>query len=740
MLSAKFSTHLTTLSLSLLTCSWAYANDAVDVAQPLETIVVKGQTSLPDQTEKTNSYTISHMDTASGLKLAQKDTPQSVSVITQQQLKDQSITSLADALKKTTGITVLNESGSPRFQSRGFYIDQMSEDGVSNVIGGSDLNIYNSSTSTSDLDIYDHVEVLRGPAGLTQANSEPGGTINLIRKKPTTDLQTYGYVEAGRWNHYRTMLDTSNALNDDKTVRGRLVTGGETQDTFKNNVSSNEKFIYGVLDFDLTPSTLLRLGALYQENHQIPDFYGIPMGPNGQDTDLDASTYLGASWSKLNTKKTNLFSELEHNFNSDWKLTAKLNTNFNESLKQIGALANYSSKYAGYSATNTSLPINSLSKYDNKGESYNLNLDLNGKYNLFNQQHDLFVSASSSYAHDKSINYVMDKPTGPYSLNSFDIDEPDWSDVSKTATKYDDKLVVKQNALSLATRLNVLQDFHVLLGGRYTNYQSNYRYYTLVKNHTVKDNPTASKTDLIENKFIPYAGLTYDLTPNTSAYFSYTEIFKPQSNKTVDGTILPPVIGNNNEVGVKSAFYNGRLNTSLALFQIIQENRALTDVNNTDYFIADGKVQSRGIEAEISGQITDQLQLFAGYTFNKSKYLESENTTTKAKGTNYSAHTPEHMFRLSSQYQFSGDLNKLSAGIGLSAQSQTDSFYNMHQAGYTLWNANLRYDFTPNFSVNLIGQNLTNKRYYETNRVRTIGGNNYLGEPRNLLLRVDWKY
>lgn len=739
-ISFKFNRNVLCSSILLILSTGAQAEDnTVEIAQPL----VFKSNALPYITENSKSYTTSSMSTATGLNLKPKETPQSVSAVTQQQLKDQSTTSLADALNKTTGITVLNEGGTQRFQSRGFYIDQMSEDGVSNVIAGSNSNIYNTASTTTDLDIYDHIEVLRGPAGLTQSNSEPGGTINLIRKKPTADAQTSGYVEAGRWNHFRTMLDTSGALNKDKTIRGRLVTAGETQNSFKTDASSNEKMIYGVLDFDLTPSTLFRLGVLHQNDHKIPDFNGLPMGENKQDSTLNSSTYLSADWTKLNYKKTNIFAELEHEFNSDWKLNTKLSTNFNKSLRKVGALANYSNSYAGYSEANPTLPINSLQQYDNKSKSYALNMDLTGKYHLLDQEHELFVNAESSYSDERSLNHVMKVPTTQYDLRQFtssNIVEPDWSDVSNTSKKYDDKQIVKQNAISVATRFNFPQNFHFLLGGRYTNYQYDYRYYTLVKNGVTVDNPQPSTTYLTSNKFIPYAGITYDITPNTNAYISYTEIFKPQSNKTSGGSLLPPYIGNNGELGLKSAFYNGRLNTSVALFQIVQENRPLTDPTNTSYSVADGKVRSRGIDAEISGKITDQLQLFAGYTFNKSKYLESENTTTKIEGANYSTHTPEHLFRLSSQYQFSGNLDKLSAGVGVSAQSKTDSFYNVHQAGYALWNANIRYDFTPNVSMNLIGQNLTNKRYYETNRVRTAGGNNFLGEPRNVLMRLDWTY
>lgn len=132
----------------------------------------------------------SAMQTTTGMELSVRQTPQSVTVMSQQQLKERGINTMNEALKTTTGINVIRDGNRVRYQSRGFYIDQIEEDGMaSTVAAGNSGNPYRDAQSMTDMAIYDHVEVVRGPTGLTQANGEPGGTINAVRKKPTTQRQ-----------------------------------------------------------------------------------------------------------------------------------------------------------------------------------------------------------------------------------------------------------------------------------------------------------------------------------------------------------------------------------------------------------------------------------------------------------------------------------------------------------------------------------------------------------------------
>ena len=153
--------------------------------QTLQNVTVSA-VNRSTRTENKDTYTTSAMKTTTGLALLPKETPQLVSVITKTQLSDRGISSLKDAMKTTTGVNVLRESGRYRFQSRGFYVDQIEEDGVSTTVAGSSGNPYRDAQSLYDMAIYDHVEVVRGATGLTQVNGEPGGTVNAVRKFMTS--------------------------------------------------------------------------------------------------------------------------------------------------------------------------------------------------------------------------------------------------------------------------------------------------------------------------------------------------------------------------------------------------------------------------------------------------------------------------------------------------------------------------------------------------------------------------
>ncbi|KAA8734421.1 TonB-dependent siderophore receptor [Acinetobacter qingfengensis] len=731
----KISITKLSLAILLIHCSYVHANNENIIEQStteenkklkqLDVIIVK---AIPS----------SVMSTTTGMDLTVKETPQSISVINQNEIKNLGLNSTADVLKQTTGINVIREAGRYRFQSRGFYIDQIEEDGMSSTVPGSSSNAYRSASSMTDLEIYDHIEVLRGASGLTQGNGEPGGTINAVRKKPTEEFQANGSVQYGSWDNIRSSIDVSGSLNQNKSIRGRLVAVAGDSNSFKKSVEKNNQTIYGVLDFDLSDKALFRIGALYQQVKETPDMYGLPMGTNATDLNLNRNTYLGADWSIDNFKKSNIFAELTHNFSEDWKLSTKANATWSESVQKFAGLANSSTSYTGV-GTNGLLQLNNMQFYDNKSQEWSINSTLTGKYYLFGQQHQLFGTISyNKEQHDSHWRWHIDEtPYNVYTFQSSQISEPDWNDSTILQSDVLNKNHIEQKAISLGTQFNLLDRLHLIAGGRYTDFKAggDYQYYTWAG---APDSEYGKNTDVNKKKFIPYAGLTFDLSSTTSAYISHTEIFKPQSNIDSSSKLLDPVVGKNQELGIKSALFDGDLNLSAALFQIEQENRAIS-VSGTNYSVPEGKVRSRGLDLEISGKILPQWQLFAGYTYNKSKYLETE-STRYTEGSNFSKHTPEHMFRAYSSYQFSGILENLSIGAGISAQTDTSSLYDVKQGGYTLYNANIRYQFTPNLTLNLIGQNLSDKRYYENQRTRINGMNNFYGTPRSYLLKLDWQY
>lgn len=719
------------LPVALLQTAYAQSTDE-EKAKQLEKIT---STAAPTPvTEKKASYTTSSMSTTTGLELSPKETPQSVSVVTKKQINDMGLTDIKDALANTTGVNVIRDSGRYRFQSRGFYMDQIEEDGISSTVPGSSSNPYRNSDSMNDLDIYDRVEVLRGAAGLTQANGEPGGTINAVRKRPTSEFQAQGAVTIGSHQKLRNMIDLSGSLNKEKTIRGRVVSVLEKSNSFKNNNDASKQLLYGVLDFDLNPSTVLTVGGLYQNTRDTPDLFGVPMSTTGQDLHLPRSTYLGADWNKEEFKKYNVFTELTHYLNDEWTLTGKINYIHTESLQKYAALANS----AGVGSDNL-LAVNNMQKYDNSGDQLTLQGNIVGKYHLFGQQHDVFstVAFSRQEADSRWKRVINSTKYNVGTFNGSEIAEPDWNNSSILQNDISYDSVIYQRAIALGTRFNFTDRLHTLVGGRFTNFSADggYQYATWAG---AADNESGRNKSLNKSKLTPYIGITYDLTPETSVYASHTEIFKPQTNTNSSGNVLNPVVGNNDEAGIKSAFFDDKLNLSAAIFQITQENRPIDDPNNSNFSIAQGKIRSRGYELEASGEIRPGWNVMAGYTFNNSKYLKTESTTYTAN-TNFSKHTPRHMLKVYSNYRLPGALSQVSIGGGMNMQSDTSSLSNIQQGGYTLWNANLQYDINSHLQLNFVVKNLTDKRYYENQRTRTKGMNNFYGDPRTFLVTLNWK-
>ena len=134
----------------------------------------------------------SAMQATTGMELSVRQTPQSVTVVSKPVLREQGITGMAGAMRSTTGINVLSETGRVRFQSRGFYIDQIQEDGISSTVPGSSGNPTRDPQSMTDLAVYDHIEVLRGPTGLPEPNWDSGANYWMKMKKP----------HPGRWGFF----------------------------------------------------------------------------------------------------------------------------------------------------------------------------------------------------------------------------------------------------------------------------------------------------------------------------------------------------------------------------------------------------------------------------------------------------------------------------------------------------------------------------------------------------------
>ena len=683
---------------------------------------------LAATTEGSNSYTSNAVTIGKGTHTL-KEIPQSVTVMTRKQMDDQNLVSLKDAVNQTTGIVGLQGVGQGMIlSSRGFQIDDWQYDGVPIP-----RNTYSlGNWATQDLIFFDRLEILRGASGLLQGTGSPGGAVNLVRKRgqnaPTVTLTG----KAGSWDHYGLQLDAGGPLNDAGNIRGRIVADEDQSNSFVDHAWTKTHSLYGSLDIDLSEDTTLGFAASQSNGESRGNIRGLPRYADGSMPDVSRSTYTGARWNRSDIDVTTLYTDLEHRFNEDWafKVGAVHMTEDNQAKNQRtqspggllpdGSRVQYADFVTDFQSTKVGLDMNLVGKFEALsmeqevmlGGNYS-QLETDDKYaRTFNNSSD-FIFDLDNNRPDISYEGLINSPGGMGTLSKYD---------------------VRQKGVYGTWRVKPVDDLTLILGSRVSWYDFSYKSKNENAAGITRNTPSYStETGVVT----PYAGIVYDLSREWAVYASYTDVFQPQTNLDPSGSVLKPIVGKNYEVGLKGELMDGRVNTSLAVFRYDHENRAVripgcTDLNCSS---ASGTVRSQGIEAEISGEVVDNLQLFAGYTYNTTKYLKD---TDSNEGKVFSTWTPKHMLRVWGNYQFTGDWSRVSTGLGFTTQSHTLVYdYDREIPGYTVWNARVGYKLTSEIDLALNANNLFDKTYI-TPAYNQLNGNNNFGDPRNLMFTVKY--
>src|SRR6201991_2850343 len=285
-----------------------------DTATTLDAVKVRGQ--------RMSNYTVDQTAVATRLPLSLQDTPQSVSVITEQRIEDQNLTSVRSVLDNTTGVfSSAYDTERVVFYARGFQIENMAYDGVPVAPG---LNA-SSADGSLDTSIYDRIEVVRGASGLLTGAGSPSALINFVRKH--ADSRTFNAdatISYGTWGTTRETVDLATPINASGSVRGRVVATHEEGGSYIDRYSSNKNALYAVGDADLGPNTTLSAGMYDQKTKPkgliwctFPVFYydgGFIPWPRGFSSAADWSFW-------YNTTKT-AFVDLKHEFANGWQLHA----------------------------------------------------------------------------------------------------------------------------------------------------------------------------------------------------------------------------------------------------------------------------------------------------------------------------------------------------------------------------------------------------------------------------------
>lgn len=675
--------------------------------------------------EGSGSYTTAAATTALGMELSLRQTPQSVTVMTQQRIEDQALHEILEVLDQAAGITV-NQGGpigsdSNTIYARGFAVENFQVDGINRS------SRYGFRDDVSDMAVFDRVEIVRGATGLLSGTGEPSATINLVRKKPTAEPAVQVSGQLGSHDHYRLDADASGPLSAGGGVRGRLVGAYQDSGAFIDRQQLTKKVLYGVVETDLGAATVWRLGAEFQryEADQAARA-GFPLyDSRGGKTHFSRAFNTATRWSYLSRENRALFSTLEHSFANDWSLRIDAEKSWRKYDDVLG-----------YAAGGRPDPVTGAGvsiwpgRWAAEPEQLSLGFIASGPFELFGRSHQLMAGYSWSDAGQEGHSYPL------WYLDNYDRSIPnifDWrGDMPEPALapNADFEYAEKQGGGYLAARFSVSEALSAIVGVRTTDWRRRTETTPFATGIAAVDK--RSETGVVT----PYLGVVYDLSEHWSAYASYTSIFKAQSQRQADGTYLDPVEGKSYEIGLKGEFYAGRLNTSAALFKVQQDNFAVADGalrdpdGNQAYRAADG-TESKGVELEISGELAPGWQIGSGYSYAPAKGRDDRLLTP---------YVPKSTFKLFSTYQLDGRWEALTLGGNLRWQSATyaraigPNGEDFVQDDYALVDLLARYQFTDALSASLNLNNLFDKTYYTS-----MSFTGFYGEPRHALLTVQYR-
>nr|WP_092621649.1 TonB-dependent siderophore receptor [Acinetobacter marinus] len=696
---------------SVIYSAQSYAEESTDgqTVQTLPVITVKA-TESNGTTEGTGSYKAESSNTATKLALSLRETPQTVKVYTREYLDDRDIESFQELMGNITGVSAPRTDERQSVYARGFRVDYYLMDGMPSTL--------NLGTGDFDLGIYDRVEVVKGANGLMTGAGSPAMGLNFIRKRADSkEFKGQVSASAGSWDSYSTSADLAFPMNADGSLRGRIYAKYSDEDSFMDFYQRERKVAYGTIDYDLTDSTYLSVGAMYQDLDRdgirwggTPAFY-----TDGTRTKFDRSLTVSSDWTYWNIESTAFFANLKQKIYDD----INLNVAYTNREEVVDTALLYVS---GAVDKATNLSAGAISVYSSAVKNVEDNVDVyvNAPFEIAGREQEIIVGGSWNRNQQKYNRFGSIQPA--YQDLAINVDALDFTDMNTTlltpiTTPHDLALTeVEQNAAYVAGRFQILDPLKIVAGARLSNWKSGEREF--------------------KNETTPYVGLVYDFLPNHTWFVSYTDIFTPQTRRDANANYLDPIVGRNYETGFKSELFDGRMNAGLSLFRIEQTNYAeaiegtyvtVDGVQTTEqaYRGVDG-VTSEGVELEVDGEINDNWGVSFGVA-----HFDAEDADGEEVNTN-NARTTSNLF-----VKYKNEKWRAGAGLNYFSDISNGSGANLvEQDDYVLFNAMLGYQFDPNYSLQLNMKNILDKKYYDG-----IGANsmNY-GEPRNTTLTFKYKF
>lgn len=645
-------------------------------------------------------------DTATKLDLTIFETPQTITAISRAQLDEFNLTTINDVLNYTPGVTVEEvETDRTYYTARGFDIVNFQYDGLGiPFIGGINLG-------QQDTAIYEKVEVVKGAAGLITGLANPSATINYVRKRPTEEFQGSTALTLSQWQGRRVDADISGSLTE--RVRGRIVGAYDDSESYLDRHQDETKLGYGIIEADLSDTTLLTLGHSYDRSHSQGVLWGaLPLTyTDGSATDYDVSTSNSPDWTFAITEQTQSFVELKQLIGERWSFNAVYTANKSDYESEL---------FYVYGTPDADTEIGLFgwaSAYDRVEKQQNMDAYFSGDFDVAGRN----VMLVAGYSHSDT---ELTEASYSDPVNGFPVLGSDWAQGNtgelnftshNPATDASD-IDLTQKSFYFAARVEIVERVSALLG---------------VRDSEMEQTGISYGGDAFTeaDHTAPYFGLTYQVLDDLMLYGSYNEVFKQQAFVNADLRPLGPTIGESEELGLKKSFADGRAVLTVAWFSSEQENFGeFIGRNENGIAIYQGsKLSSDGFEVELTGELFDGFNIATGFT---KVDIEDDN------GNQARPFIPTEQFTLSGSYSIPA-LQGLKVGGVLKWQSDTTTDGDLaEQDAFTLLDLALNYQINDSIGLSLNLNNVTDEKYYNS----LYWTQAYYGAPRNVSAGVSWSF
>ncbi len=642
-------------------------------------------------TKPVKGYQAKRSSTATKTDTPLIDVPQSVSVVTQEQMSDQSVQSMSDAVRYVPGVTASQGEGNRdalNFRGSGvttgdFYLDGMRDD----------VQTYRDFYNT------DRIEVLKGPNGMVFGRGASGGAINRVSKEAGWDPVREIKVTYGAYNQKRTSIDIGNGINDVAAFRLNAVY--EESDSYRSGVNLKR---YGVNPtFTITPSdnTKITIGAEYFKDQHIGD-RGIPSigtGLNNRPYRLeDYQTFYGnASLSPNETETKALNAMIEHAFNDN--LSIRNRTRYASYDKY------YQNVYADSAVSNNLFAVGAYRDTTDRKNFIN-QTDITYKINTGRFEHQLL--AGMEVGTQKTINARFIAGNSERISSGVSVLSSTYSlPINLSNTSRNQASEIDIFALYVQDQIKISEQWQAIVGLRHDQLKTHY------------DNVKTSQTIEVSDSLLsPRAGLIFKPIENLSIYGSYSLAYVPRAGDqllslTATTKSLQPEKFINKELGAKYDI-SPQLSLTAALYLLERKNVAMTDpVNTSQNIVIDGQ-ETKGAELGIAGKMTDRWSMFGGYSYQDAEFTKAMviSGSTYLAGTTL-GQTPSHTFSLWNRYDFN---ESWGAAIGVVTRSQMYALTPTTTAstvlpGYARVDAAIFWKPTSKIQMQLNIENLTDKDY-----------------------------